>query len=204
LFATSGKVLQAAKRSTQSRKWKMKHDMTLASESPGSGRDNSSDRLDRKYLEQITKKKAWEEAQLSIVQDEAGYEKFVRAFVTKSHAPDGEADTELEIEPETNLLSIGHNFGQLTKRSDDRSVRQTRFGRFQFLLWISYVAYLQFKRVPEKDIDDALSRLGKSYPRRRKHLLLQARRVNIVIREIVYTCRWDIGRATEVFFLCKF
>jgi hypothetical protein len=182
----------------------MRHDMALASESPGSGRENLSDRVDRKYLEQITRKGAWEEAQFSIVHNEARYEKFVRAFVTRSYAPSDEPDTELDIEPETNLLSIGHNFGQLAKRSDDNSECQTRFGCFQLLLWISYVAYLQFKRVSEEDINDSMSWLGKSYQRRRKQFLLQARRVNVVIRNIAHTCRWDIARATEVFFLCEF
>ena len=77
----------------------MRNGTASISASPRPAEKKCSNRLDTKYLGQMTQKGAWEKAQLSIVHDKTRYEKIVRAFVTSSYVSGGGADIKPNIEP---------------------------------------------------------------------------------------------------------
>jgi hypothetical protein len=177
--------------------------MASTPESTGSAGSSTPSRHDIAYLEQITRKGAWEEVQFAVAHDEVRYEKLVRAFVSRSYVPNLEADGQPCIQQEANLLDVGRNFGRLATRSDRNSRSQTRFGCFQFLLWISYIAFLEWKGISKKEVDDSMSQLCNFDQRRKRRLLLRAKKINAIIYEIACARHLDIYRATEFFFLCK-
>lgn len=155
------------------------------------------------YLDLLRQGVNWAAAQKALVNDEIGYEQVVRGFLSASCIQDPE-DPLHSPEPQKNtLITVGWRFTQLATRSLKLNEKQKQFSSFQFLIWLSYLAFLETKGYSTENIDKLLQLFSNHEERRRRRFIPRAKIVNTLIQTIARTCNIGLARATEVFFLRK-
>jgi hypothetical protein len=132
------------------------------------------------------------------------YASTVQSFLTRNHVLDLQPQT--VVDHGSDLLGIALSYADLSRSSSQASDLQEHLNSFQYLLCMSYLAFIRSKGIPEAEIDHALIRLSPKRLNlaRRRRLVSQAIKINKTIARIAHICDWQISRATEVFFLCKY
>lgn len=158
---------------------------------------------DEAYLVRLTVQGGWRQAQLAVARDEHSYARNVRSFITTSHTTNEDSKSQRRSAYGDSLLQIGSDYGMLTQRSLGFTEAQKQFSSFQLLLWMSYIAFLEFRGCPSEEIESIVQSFSSFDQKRRRRLVPRARKINSVICNIVHVCGWSIARATEVFYLCR-
>lgn len=180
-----------------------KHDTSQQNPPPEGPRESARAKRDAAFLKQLTYSKNWARQQLFIIQNKETYEEIICAL-TKSSTITNRHHSNPDCHEETGFVTTGIKFAWVTHTSFKNQKRQQSFSNFQFLILISYVAFLEKKGFPNVEIHRIIQSFSRYSESRRIKLLAQARKINSAIRKISQVQNWDIYRATELFFVCKF
>jgi hypothetical protein len=163
----------------------------------------ASAQTDAAYLNQLREKGSWATAQVSLVRDKSHYECIIRSFLATSYISSMEEQSHAALTHKNELVVVGWHYAQLTKQTLEIQATHKQFSSFQFLVWLSYLAFLQSTGESAETIDEILQIHYGQDEKRRKRLIPRALKINSVMQEIARKCEIGVSRATELFFLCE-
>lgn len=104
----------------------------------------------------------------------------------------------------SDFLSVAGDYAELTKQSLTQHESQTRFSKFQLLLALSCIVFVESKGCTDDEADVLIQTVTDySNEKKRRRVLSRIKHLNSIICSIAQECQWSIARATEMFFVCK-